>query len=95
MKGIDVFRDIFFPPPPTVTYGGETTMTVSEEPSGVISALPDTSSIKVEELPSITDTTVSEFRPLDNPALYGDGTYFDKFDEQMETLGIEQDPLYS
>ena len=95
MKGIDVFRDIFFPPPPTVTYGSDITMTVSEEPSGVINALPDTSSIKVEELPSITDTTVSEFKPLDNPALYGDGTYFDKFDEQMETLGIEQDPLYS
>ena len=94
-EGIKGVYDFMFPKPPVVTTGGSSSITVSEEPSGVINALPDTSSIKFEDLPSITDTTVSQFDPLGNPALYGDGTFFDRFDEQLEALGIEQDPLYS
>lgn len=95
IEGAKGVYDFMFPKPPVVTTGGSSSITVSEEPSGVINALPDTSSIKFEDLPSITDTTVSQFDPLGNPALYGDGTFFDKFDEQLEALGIEQDPLYS
>jgi hypothetical protein len=95
IEGAKGVYDFINPKPPVVTYGGSSDITVTEEPSGVINALPDTSSIKVEDLPSITDTTVSQFDPLGNPALYGDGTFFDKFDEQLEALGIEQDPLYS
>jgi len=95
IEGAKGVYDFMFPKPPVVTYGGSSDITVTEEPSGVINALPDTSSIKFEDLPSITDTTVSQFDPLGNPALYGDGTFFDRFDEQLEALGIEQDPLYS
>lgn len=95
IEGAKSVYDFINPKPPVVTYGGSSDITVSEEPSGVINALPDTSLIKFEDLPSITDTTASQFDPLGNPALYGDGTFFDRFDEQLEALGIEQDPLYS
>tara|TARA_R100000005_G_C4995055_1_gene201970 strand:+ start:2072 stop:2896 length:825 start_codon:yes stop_codon:yes gene_type:complete len=95
IEGAKGVYDFMFPKPPVVTTGGSSSITVSEEPSGVINALPDTSLIKFEDIPSITDATASQFDPLGNPALYGDGTFFDRFDEQLEALGIEQDPLYS
>tara|TARA_R100000657_G_C4640522_1_gene86536 strand:+ start:351 stop:914 length:564 start_codon:yes stop_codon:yes gene_type:complete len=45
MSGINAARDIFFPPPPVVNYGGSVKGTVTEESpmtTGVINVLPDT-----------------------------------------------------
>lgn len=55
VQGVNTFRNIFFPPPPTVTYGGEVTGTVVEEPldKGVVSALPNEFTTIIKDKPEL------------------------------------------
>tara|TARA_Y100001938_G_scaffold140295_1_gene208291 strand:- start:764 stop:1582 length:819 start_codon:yes stop_codon:yes gene_type:complete len=92
-KGLDIFRNIFFPPPPKVTYGSKVTGTVTEEPldSGVFSGL--NIELKDKPEPPPVENFQSILDPTMNPALYGDGTFFNRFDEQLDQLGIDRDVL--
>ena len=89
MTGINVAKDIFFPSPPVVTMGGSSDITVTEGPmnSGVINALPNDFDIQLKPKPEVP-LFVSNLDPTNNPALYGDGTFFDDFNTQLENLGL-------
>jgi len=89
MAGINTAKDIFFPDPPVVTYGGDSSITVTEGPmnSGVINALPNDFNIQLKPKPEVP-LFVSNLDPTDNPALYGDGTFFDDFNTQLANLGL-------
>tara|TARA_R100001460_G_scaffold35755_5_gene68686 strand:+ start:278 stop:1111 length:834 start_codon:yes stop_codon:yes gene_type:complete len=85
----DVYN-FMFPPPAKVTYGSEVTGTVTEEPTGVMTAFPNNFETELKTKPEIPPASNFEslLDPVNNPALYGDGTFFDKFDEQLDTLGL-------
>jgi hypothetical protein len=89
MTGINAAKDIFFPPPPVVTMGGSSDITVTEGPmeSGVINVLPNDFDIQLKPKPEVP-LFVSSLDPTDNPALYGDGTFFDDFNTQLANLGL-------
>ena len=89
MAGINTAKDIFFPDPPVVTMGGSSDITVTEGPmeSGVVDVLPNDFQIKLKTKPEVP-LFVSSLDPTDNPALYGDGTFFDDFNTQLENLGL-------
>jgi len=97
IEGAKGVYDFMFPKPPVVTTGGSSSITVSEEPTGVMTAFPNNFETELKTKPEIPPASNFEslLDPVNNPALYGDGTFFDKFDEQLEALGIEQDSLYS
>lgn len=88
-EGIKGVYDFMFPKPPVVTYGGDSSITVTEGPinSGVINALPNDFDIQLKPKPEVP-LFVSSLDPTDNPALYGDGTFFDDFNTQLANLGL-------
>jgi hypothetical protein len=80
MAGINAARDIFFPPPPTVNYGSDSSITVTEGPmeSGVVDVLPSDFQMKTKpDLPTGDRLRAMDLMydfynlPIDQPELYG------------------------
>ena len=97
MKGIDTFRDIFFPADPIIRTGGSVTGSVTEEPlnRGLGSNNVADLFIPLKDKPEVPPVSNFESILLDptmNPALYGDGTFFNRFDEQLDTMGLASLP---
>tara|TARA_R110002020_G_scaffold221527_2_gene429624 strand:+ start:19253 stop:19897 length:645 start_codon:yes stop_codon:yes gene_type:complete len=89
MSGLGTARDIFFPDPPVVRTGSNTTGTVTEEPinSGVIDVMPNAFFTQLKQKPNIPEPFGIE--AVDNPALYGDGNFFDDFRTTLAKLGLD------
>lgn len=86
MGGIDTLKDIFGLNKPVIRTGGSVTSSVTEEPlsQGVVNT---------EVVRGNIDPVIPEFVPVDNPALYGDGTFFDQYNNTMASLGITPELL--
>lgn len=86
IEGAKGVYDFMFPKPAVVNYGGSSNITVTEEPldSGVMTAFPYNFDTELKTKPE----TPGEFSAIDNPALYGDGTFFDNYDQTMASMGI-------